>query len=83
MHSLTPPESAKVKLMRARMDGKISLSLRSLRHNGPDVVMRNGTVVPDARPLENVVNVCRPLLCEPYRFRNDSGIFEAPRTASN
>jgi pilus assembly protein CpaB len=70
-------------LMRARMDGKISLSLRSLRHDGPDVVTRNGSVVPDARSLENVVNVCRPLLCEPYRFRNDSGIFEAPRTASN
>jgi pilus assembly protein CpaB len=70
-------------LMRARMDGKISLSLRSLRNGGPDVATRNGPVVPDARALENVVNVCRPLLCEPYRFRNDSGIFEAPRTASN
>jgi pilus assembly protein CpaB len=79
---VTPSEAAD--LSRARMEGRLSLSLRSLSENesSPVAVARRAPVDPvvpappparAAPPPERAVDVCRPLLCEHQRFRLDDG----------
>jgi pilus assembly protein CpaB len=77
---VTPEEAEDI--ASARLDGRLSLSLRSVSENesSPDFVARRRAK--DAPPVDKVVNICRPLVCEPYRLRPED-VEAAARNALN